>query len=311
MKTSTKKTVKVVVAFMAAMFTILILMIFCKPTYTVGDSEPAMVTTTTTILTTETTFLETTETTTETTTSTNKSGSTIIKSDTATMVKNTTVSSQKTKTQSHQTPTNKTTQTTQSHQIPTNKTTQTTTSVTTTSPTTTDMPVEIETYVIYKPSTHYIHLNTCHWAEGDIYTIENTEGIEARRCSECNPSMEIITTYVEPIPALPALPITEYERILLCNVVAREYGSDYVPTAEKAKVVAVVMNRVRDSRFPNDIYSVLTQPYQFSGYVAYNTYTSNVTTDVIAAVDYYFNHASEFSTSILYFWGDGKWNYFS
>lgn len=293
MKTSTKKTVKVVVAFMATMFTILILMIFCKPTYTVGDSEPAMVTTTT-ILTTETTFLETTETTTETATSTNESGSTIIESDTITTVKNTTVSSQKTKAQSHQTPTN--------------KTTQTTASVTTTSPITTDMPVEIETYVIYKPSTHYIHLNTCRWAEGDIYTIENTEGIEARRCSECNPSMEIITTYVEPIPALP---ITEYERILLCNVVAREYGSDYVPTAEKAKVVAVVMNRVKDSRFPNDIYSVLTQPYQFSGYVAYNTYTSNVTTDVIAAVDYYFNHTSEFSTSILYFWGDGKWNYFS
>ena len=33
-----------------------------------------------------------------------------------------------------------------------------------------------------------------------IYKIENTEDIEARRCSECNPSMEIITEYIEPVP---------------------------------------------------------------------------------------------------------------
>lgn len=67
--------------------------------------------------------------------------------------------------------------------------------------TTTTVPVIIEEYVIYKPATHYIHMNTCRWAaSGDIHRIENTEGIEARRCSECNPSMEIITEYIEPVP---------------------------------------------------------------------------------------------------------------
>lgn len=67
--------------------------------------------------------------------------------------------------------------------------------------TTTTVPVIIEEYVIYKPATHYIHMNTCRWAaSGDIYRIENTEGIEARRCSECNSSMEIITEYIEPVP---------------------------------------------------------------------------------------------------------------
>ena len=67
--------------------------------------------------------------------------------------------------------------------------------------TTTTTPVIIEEYVIYKPATHYIHMNTCCWAtSGDAYRIENTEGIEARRCSECNPSMEIITEYIEPVP---------------------------------------------------------------------------------------------------------------
>ena len=67
--------------------------------------------------------------------------------------------------------------------------------------TTTTIPVIMEEYVIYKPATHYIHMNTCRWAaSGDIYKIENTEDIEARRCSECNPSMEIITEYIEPVP---------------------------------------------------------------------------------------------------------------
>lgn len=72
--------------------------------------------------------------------------------------------------------------------------------VTTTTTAITD-PVITEEYVIYKPATHYIHMNTCRWAaSGDIYKIENTEDIEARRCSECNPSMEIITEYIEPVP---------------------------------------------------------------------------------------------------------------
>lgn len=77
----------------------------------------------------------------------------------------------------------------------------TTEPVVTTTTTIITVPVIIEEYVIYKPATHYIHMNTCRWAaSGDIYKIENTEDIEARRCSECNPSMEIITEYIEPVP---------------------------------------------------------------------------------------------------------------
>ena len=67
--------------------------------------------------------------------------------------------------------------------------------------TTSIIPVIMEEYVTYKPATHYIHMNTCRWAEsGDVYRIENTEGIEARKCSECNPPMEIIAEYIEPVP---------------------------------------------------------------------------------------------------------------
>lgn len=119
------------------------------------------------------------------------------------------------------------------------------------------------------------------------------------------------TTYTEPVCEIKSdLPITEAERILLCNLVGREYGSDYVPIPEKAKVVAVVMNRVNSPLFPNTIYEVITQPYQFSGYIASDEYSYQVTDSVIEAVDYYFAHTEEFG-DWLYFEGDNVWNYFS
>lgn len=103
--------------------------------------------------------------------------------------------------------------------------------------------------------------------------------------------------------------ISESERIMLCNLVGREYGSDYVSVEEKAKVVAVVMNRVNSSDFPDTIYEVLTQPNQFPGYIPSESYTYQVTDSVIQAVDYYFSHSYEYG-SYLYFEGDGTWNYF-
>lgn len=103
--------------------------------------------------------------------------------------------------------------------------------------------------------------------------------------------------------------ISESERVMLCNLVGREYGSDYVSVEEKAKVVAVVMNRVNSSDFPDTVYEVLTQPNQFTGYIPYESYTYQVTDSVIQAVDYYFSHSYEYG-SYLYFEGDGTWNYF-
>lgn len=107
-------------------------------------------------------------------------------------------------------------------------------------------------------------------------------------------------------------PISESERVMLCNLVGREYGSDHVPVEEKAKIVAVVMNRVNSPYFPDTVYDVITEPYQFSeDSITIDCYTSEVTDTVIAAVDYYFEHESEFSPDIYYFVGDGYWNYFS
>lgn len=104
-------------------------------------------------------------------------------------------------------------------------------------------------------------------------------------------------------------PITEYERILLCNIVANESGSDWISIYDKACVVACVINRVDDSRFPNSVEEVLTQPYQFSGYYASDCYYPTVTDACIQAVDYYFEHSNEFG-DYLYFEGNGTNNVF-
>lgn len=119
----------------------------------------------------------------------------------------------------------------------------------------------------------------------------------------------ITETYIEPAQNNETLPITERERVLLCNVVANEYGSDWVSVYDKACVVATVMNRVNNPQFPNDIESVLTQPYQFSGYWVSDSYYSTVTDSCIEAVNYYFDHSNEFG-NYLYFEGDGNRNFF-
>ena len=119
-----------------------------------------------------------------------------------------------------------------------------------------------------------------------------------------------ITEEIESSPVVESyLPITEYERTLLCNIVANEAGSDWIGIYDKASVVACVMNRVNSPDFPNTIEAVLTQPYQFSGYYASSYYYSTVTDACIEAVDYYFNHTNEFG-SWLYFEGNGTNNYF-
>lgn len=112
------------------------------------------------------------------------------------------------------------------------------------------------------------------------------------------------------------LPVSEYERVLLCNVVANEYGSDWVSVYDKACVVATIMNRVADSQFPSTIEGVLTQPHQFSGYWCSSSYYPTVTQSCIDAVNYYFEHSSEFPY-YLYFDGghyaadgSGPYNYF-
>ncbi len=110
-----------------------------------------------------------------------------------------------------------------------------------------------------------------------------------------------------------AISVTDREYIMLCNVVGHEYGSDWVPEAEKALVAEVVMNRVNSPQFPNSIYDVLMQPNQFTGLeylVEMDHMSSYVTQSVRDAVDLYLSNPSQFQHGYLFFNGDGYRNYF-
>ena len=145
---------------------------------------------------------------------------------------------------------------------------------------------------------------------------QNTEEINSENSS--NTEIQNDTTQTETNETIvetstTGLTITDCEYIMLCNVVAQEYGADYVDIPEKAKVVEVIMNRVYSESYPNTIYDVLTQPGQFSGINSYLTgeyFTSKVTDSVKSAVNYYFENTALFQDGYLSFSGDGYWNYF-
>lgn len=189
---------------------------------------------------------------------------------------------------------------------------------------TTEAPIE---YVVYKPSTHYIHKNTCHWCNSECYEISSTEGIEARKCSECNPDMEIITPYEEPAPTMTstAIQVTDYEYVILCNLVAGEYGADWVSTYDKGAVVATVIHRLWEGTrwtggAPASIYNVIAAPYQYDGKYLSGSYSSRVTQSCKDAVTYALNNIHEYDYycnpdgSSIYminsFCGDGRYNWF-
>ena len=187
-------------------------------------------------------------------------------------------------------------------------------------PTTTPEEEAPREYVVYKPSTHYIHRSTCHWVNAECYEIENTEGLECKRCSECNPDMDIVSEYAAQQTTVnngggyySLNFITEDERVYLCNTVGTEYGSDWVSLYDKACVVATIMNRVHDGGWsngnPSTVYNVLTAPYQYNPNYAVPYYRSNVTQSCIDAVEYYFEHQETFP-HYTSFCGDGTYNYF-
>lgn len=169
-----------------------------------------------------------------------------------------------------------------------------------------------EEYIVYKPSTHYVHRSTCRWVTDECYEISNTNDIEARKCSECNPDIEIVNEYKKPVKETtpvedtPTYGIDSYSRQLLAEIVWHEAGSNWISQYNKAKIAAGVMNRVNDSRFPSTVYGVLTQVGQFTGFwPGYCTPTQAC----YDAVDYYFAHTNEFNSDNSW-WGDGYQNHF-
>lgn len=218
--------------------------------------------------------------------------------------------------------------------------TTTTTVETTVTTTTTKITTEKKKVFIFKPETHYVHTKDCYWTEcGIIEEITNTEGIEARLCDECCPDIEIVNLYEEPeidytetytdyeedtdtsedyynedesestYAAQGSYNISDWEYTLLCRIVSSEYGSDWVPVEEKAKIVASVMAMVYNPNYPDTIEEVLDvscAPWGFDKY--YDYYMSD---SIYAAVDYYFTSGAYDGWTCTSWSGDGTWNYFS
>ena len=216
----------------------------------------------------------------------------------------------------------------------------TTTVDTTVTTTTTKITTEKKKVFIFKPETHYVHTKDCYWTEcGIIKEITNTEDIEARLCDECCPDIEIVNLYEEPeidytetytdyeedtdssedyynedesestYAAQGSYNISDWEYTLLCRIVSSEYGSDWVPVEEKAKIVASVMAMVYNPNYPDTIEEVLDvscAPWGFDKY--YDYYMSD---SIYAAVDYYFTSGAYDGWTCTSWSGDGTWNYFS
>ena len=218
--------------------------------------------------------------------------------------------------------------------------TTTTTVETIVTTTTTKITTEKKRVFIFKPETHYVHTKDCYSTEcGIIEEITNTEDIEARLCDECCPDIEIVNLYEEPeidytetytdyeedtdssedyydedesestYAAQGSYNISDWEYTLLCRIVSSEYGSDWVPVEEKAKIVASVMAMVYNPNYPDTIEEVLDvscAPWGFDKY--YDYYMSD---SIYAAVDYYFTSGAYDGWTCTSWSGDGTWNYFS
>lgn len=117
---------------------------------------------------------------------------------------------------------------------------------------------------------------------------------------------------VETSPWLNGIQEDDADFILICNCVAYEAGADIITTENKAKVCEVIMNRVASPDYPNTVYEVITQKYQFSGHTRYSgltDYDPKVTASVKDAVRGYLSgeYANHGYTG---FHGDGSQNHF-
>jgi len=66
--------------------------------------------------------------------------------------------------------------------------------ITTTVTTTEVVQTQTETidnnvYIVYKPSTKFIHKNTCKWFDNTCYKIDSLEGLSYKYCTDCNPDL--------------------------------------------------------------------------------------------------------------------------
>lgn len=174
-------------------------------------------------------------------------------------------------------------------------------------------PAMVETERAYSPAPAETETKAVTTqAASEVKAAEKTTTAKAAETAAAKTTTTIATASAQAKSAN-AITLSEQDYILLCNCVAYEYGADYVSVYDKALVAEVVMNRVNSSVYPDNIYDVITQPYQFTGcqtYADLGTFSSKVSDSVKAAVDLYLSDPSRFDHGYIGFWGDGYANHF-
>ena len=124
--------------------------------------------------------------------------------------------------------------------------------------------------------------------------------------------VEVTTAAVEPQPVEinNSLPISEQDYILIANVISHEAGSSWISTYNRSQIVAAIMNRVADSRFPNTVDGVVHQQGQMFDVPYYRVDYSGIGYEPIdEAIDMYFSGEYDYG-SITSWWGNGTENIF-
>lgn len=129
------------------------------------------------------------------------------------------------------------------------------------------------------------------------------------------PAIEVQPYVVEPqteaeVQSAGDLPISEQDYILIANVISHEAGSSWISTYNRSQIVAAIMNRVSDSRFPNTVDGVVHQQGQMFDVPYYRVDYSGIGYEPIdEAIEMYFSGEYDYG-SITSWWGNGVENVF-
>lgn len=132
---------------------------------------------------------------------------------------------------------------------------------------------------------------------------------------ENTPAIETQPYVVEPqteteVQSAGDLPISEQDYILIANVISHEAGSSWISTYNRSQIVAAIMNRVSDSRFPDTVDGVVHQQGQMFDVPYYRVDYSGIGHEPIdEAINMYFSGEYDYG-SITSWYGDGVNNYF-
>jgi hypothetical protein len=165
-------------------------------------------------------------------------------------------------------------------------------------PVTETEPVIAERYIVYKPSTHYLHFSDCRWNSGDAYRVDCTTDLVARLCDECNPDVSDYIEYVEPEPEVEYMSDSDkyYIAVMLTHECSSRAGASH-----NAHSVAAMVNRVNcgDS---SSIYNAIASsccPWWEWGHGSWcmdNGCTNGLDTSyAYEAIDYYLAHSDSYS----------------